>query len=360
MKKLSLLHKAAAAVMGVALIASACGEIDNPKFVDGETGILSVNFNMPGAPATKAFTDPINSDMTARGLQVIVFDANGNFYDVITKDNSNKYQKEVPAGTYTVVAVANGTQYTDATAPTLSALEAVSMSLAAGADNIAEVPASGMARFGKSDPVTVTAAGATANVTAKILAFRVTMAAVNLTGDAAGRLTLTNCFLENIYGNSTLGGTVSNFKNQGGRTGWGNQSVLSAAADAFGGEMTFNTVSAFNDHKKAFYAYQNQAAADNFNGPIAENGVAYTRLVIAGSWKQSASATAETVYYPITISHDLSQYVAPKGGYSYDVTATISKKGSDDPNKPVPEGAGLNVNVDVAAWAAGPDHNVTF
>lgn len=364
MKKLSLLHKAAGMVMGVALIASACGEIDEPKNAVAEGhGILSVQFT---DPATKAYTEAIGGDLTARGLQVIIFDGNGNFFDVIEKNN-NKYQKEVPVGTYTVVAVANGTAYTDATAPNISTLEGVAMSLEASTNPvaIAEAPASGMARYGKSDPVSVTATGATASINAKLLAFRVTLNAVNVSGDANGRLTLTNCFLENIYGNSTLGGTVSNFKNAAGRKSGKSTSTaaadfIAAAADAFGGAATFNTVAAMKNHGKAFYAYSNQASADNFNGPMAADKVAYTRLVIAGTWKQSASSTAETVYYPVTISHNATSYAKPLAGYSYDVTVNITKKGSDDPNKPVPDGAGLTVNVDVSSWTAGPDLTGNF
>ena len=359
MKTLSLLHtKAAAVVMGLLLITAACGEIDDAKkdVVPEGHGILTVNVKSVDTP-TKSYTAAIGGDMTARGLQVLIFDERGNFYDAATKDSDTKYSKTVPTGTYTVVAVANGKTYNDSNAPTLSTLEAEAMSFVSGSGVNAEAVASGMARYGKGE-ATVTANGGTANVTAKIMAFRVTLAAANITGDAVGRLTLTDVFLENIYGNCTLGGTVSNFQNIGGRTGYAASSVpeVISANTAFGGAMTYNTFAAANNHGKGFYSYPKAPAADQFNGPLSENE-AYTRLVLVGTWKQSASSASETVYCPVTIRHDSG---APQAGYSYDVTANITKKGSDDPNKPVPAGGGLTVNVDVNGWTAGPDITENF
>ena len=358
MKTLSLLHtKAAAVVMSLALIAAACGDIDDAKkdVVPEGHGILTVNVKSVDTP-TKSYTAAIGGDMTARDLQVLVFDARGNYYDKIDAQ-AGKYNKVVPTGNYTVVAVANGKIYNDSNAPTLSTLEAEAMSFVSGSNVNAEAVASGMARYGKSE-ATVTANGGTANVTAKILAFRVTLAAANIAGDADGRLTLTNVFLENIYGNCTLGGTVSNFQNIGGRTGYvaANVPDVISANTAFGGAMTYNTFAAANNHGKGFYSYPKAPASDQFNGPLSE-GEAYTRLVLVGTWKQSASAASETVYYPVTIRHDNG---APQAGYSYDVTANITKKGSDDPNKPVPAGGGLTVNVDVNGWTAGPDITENF
>lgn len=352
MKTLSLLHtKAAAVVMSLALIAAACGDIDDAKkdVVPEGYGILSIN--VKSGASTKAYTDAIGGDLTVNNLQAIIFDENGNWYDTMDltgTGNSRSGNKAVPQGKYTVVAVANGTTYDQATAPNLETLRAVRMPLAS------EKQANGLSRYGESAQVTVGKNGGSTSVAVNLLAFRVTLATItkNLSSSSAS-VDINAAFLENVWGTSTLSGTVTDFQNKGGRTDYGTGASIKpviSASTAYAKDLTYCSTNPAG-HATGFYSYAKAVTNDQFEGPLA-SGEAFTRMVLVGSWKQTASSTPELVYYPVTIP-------SPAAGYSYDVKVTITNKGSDDPNK-LPTNGALSVNVTISNWNPGDDIDQTF
>lgn len=339
-----------------ALAFASCDQVGQGALSD-ERGTLSVTVVTKGA--TKASnTAAFGNDNALNNLQVVIFDAAGDFYSTLAMSQSAATYSgsvDVPVGTYTVVAVADGTTYGAANAATVSALRARTVSLADMGTS------AGMARYGEATAVNVTATGGVAAVNLGILPFRVMVKDVTLAlASSEASLSITGAFLSNVFGTSTLSGVSSDFQNIAGRVGYKTGSADPAvvtASTAYAPALTYHSGNPAN-YAAAFYAFSNPAAADQFTGPIA-SGVAYTRLVLVGSWKQNASAAAETVYYPVTITSSPSVYAAPEGGMSYDVNVTIRNKGSVDPNEP-PTNGGLAVTITANGWGAGAEINQTF
>ena len=347
--KLFFLSLAAAALV----MAPACNDVKTQMEETGK-GTLSIEFKTK--VDTKASNaDPFADDDEVTTIQAIVFDASGNFYTSITPTlnaTSGKYTGDVvvEAGSYNVAVVVNGESvYTASTAATLSALRATGVDLGQNSTS------TGTVRYGETVSAVTVAAGsnAVAEITANNIAFRVMVNSLSIDlSSSEASLSITGAFLENIYVNSTYAGTITDFRHPGGRTATGTSpaAAVITSSSAYTPALTYYSGNPAS-YAAAFYAYPNAVTSDQFDGPIA-SGVAETRLVLIGSWKQTATSAAETVYYPVTVP-------SPAAGYSYDINASIAGKGSDDPNK-MPENGTLGVSITVNGWSAGAEIPATF
>ena len=348
--KTFLFSLAAMALMAL----SACNEIETPaqELAPGDGNLV---INVLTEPATKAYTDAFSNDTKVTSIQAVIYEKDGSNWkyaaNLTPVLDGSKYtgSLKMPANDYTVAVVVNGsTTYNATNAATLAALRALTVPLTQNSTS------NGTVRYGEGT-VTVTKGGtASASVTAGNLAFRVTVGTVTVSLPAAitgagGSLSITGAFLENIYGTCSYSGTITDFKNPGGRADYGGAIVTSSTS--YGAGLTFSSSNPA-DHAAAFYSYPNAVTTDNFNGTLTSGQTAKCRLELIGSWKQTSSATAETVYYPITVD-------APIAGKSYDITATIASKGSDDPNKE-PQNGTLGVDITVGNWTAGGDIEGNF
>ncbi|MBO4570312.1 MAG: FimB/Mfa2 family fimbrial subunit [Bacteroidales bacterium] len=351
MKRINFLTSVCAA----AALLAACDAATLAPALDG--GAITIEFAVP--EATRAVAQ--GNEATISDVQLLLFNQNGSLYKFHSLTASEISAKSasltnVLNGNYTVYVVANG--------PDLSGKSTLESFLATAIDlETCNSPSSDFVMEGHGD-VTVSGSGTT-NISVSISRYvsRVVLKSItNGLPSAYGSLTVDRVFLSNavrvqeIGGDCDPGNTPGNWYNKEGRKDEStrnaahiiNGSTYTASAPA----LTFATIgtSLANGGKwngtKYFYAYPNDSAAnpDGFKEPFAAQK---SVLVIVGTFG------GNTYYYPVILRNGMDRNT------SYEISATITGAGSDDPNKPVTSGS-LRVTVSIDNWIDGTTYTETF
>ena len=323
----------------------------------GGEGSIRIAFNVP--EATRAVAQ--GNEAVISDVQVLIFNQNEELYkyhsftaDEITAKNASL--TNVLNGSYTVYVVANG--------PDLREYATLDSFLAADIDlDEFNSPSTDFVMEGHDD-VTVSGTETTElQVTISRYVSRVVLKSVTTSLPAAyGALTIERAFLSNVVRVQEIGGgydpgdTPGNWYNKEGRkdeaTRNADHIIDGSTYTASAPEMTFSTMNEALANggewsgNKYFYAYPNDSAADpdGFKEPFAAQK---SVLVIVGTFG------GKTYYYPVVLRSGLDRNT------SYEVSATITGAGSDDPNKPVTSGS-LSVTVTIDNWIDGSSYTETF
>ena len=352
MKRLKFLTS----IMAAAALLAAC---DNSRLgtSQDDAGSIRISFNVP--EATRAAAQ--GNEAAVSDIQMLLFDMEGSLYKYYAFNAS-----EVTAQKATVGNILNGryTAYVVANGPDLSEYNTRNAFLGSGID-LEEFndPASGFIMEGSSE-VTVTGTGVTElNVAISRYVSRIALRKITNNLPASyGSLTVERAFLSNAVNVQNLGGTLdpgsdpANWYNKEGRKDEPSRNashiIDGSAYTASFPELTYAAMGqslangAGWSGSKYFYAYPNDATAepDGFKEPFsAQRSV----LVIVGSFGGS------TYYYPVVLKGGLARNT------SYEIEATITGAGSNDPNKPVTSGS-LSVTVTVNDWVDGISYTETF
>lgn len=352
MNRIKFISLAAAA----ATLAAAC---DNSAIipVEGE-GAMQINFNVPAA--TRATATGHEADLN--DVQMLIFDSTGKLYkyhDFSTAEINAKSATidKVMTGSYSVYVVANGPALDDVT--TLSAMESAGISLEQYND-----PESGFVMEGHSGTVTVTS-GSTASPDISLSRFVARVSLLSVTNNlpsAYGSLTVNRVFLCNVVNTQNLGGSKTpgndetNWFNKEGRKDESprnashiiNGSTFTASAPELSFAAAGSSITNGNSwtSTKRFYAYPNNATTkpNGFNSTFAAQRSVLTI---------EASYGGKTYYYPVVLDSGLARNT------NYDVEVTITGSGSDDPVKPVDNGA-IKAVTTVQKWQDGTTYTETF
>ena len=343
-------------VLAAAALLAAC---DNSQLVSqqGDGGSIRISFNVP--EATRAAAQ--GNEAVVSDIQVLLFDGSDNLYKYYAFNSSEVTAKNatisnVLNGTYTAYVVANG--------PDLSEYNTKTAFLNSGID-LEEFndPASGFIMEGSSE-VSVNGSGVTdLSVAISRYVSRVVLRKVtNNLPVSYGSLTIERAFLSNAVNVQNIGGTLepgsdpAHWYNKEGRK---DEPTRNASHIIDGSTYTASfpglTYAAMDQSlakgtawsgSKYFYAYPNNASTepDGFKEPFAAQK---SVLVIVGSFG------GRTYYYPVVLRNGLARNT------SYEVEATVTGAGSDDPNKPVTSGS-LSVTVTVNDWLDGTSYTETF
>lgn len=377
-------------IAAVAALA-ACNKNVAPDVVPSnsdEMGIISVSIDSESAPATKAVTAYTTAqayEQQINKVQICVFysggSQNGNLAAFGTVpsgsiDNSSSphkatYSAQVPAGTYTVAALVNGPDLTAAQKATLSAFNAVAVSLGANSTTAS----TGFVMSGSSS-ATVTAGGTNnCAITVSRLTNRIAVQKIT-NGLASGSLVVTRMWLANVITSQNL----TNSLNGSGRV-WAHQfsrkaspwnaaapdGIITAAAS--GATLAYKAVTSAdqtianggNLNKPAnylLYAYANFKSANTaedakiFVGDPSTGttwAATQTRLVI------EASINSVTYYYPVDIN-------LGNRNQAHTVEMTISGPGLTDPqgDPSTLSKSALSVTVSVANWVDGDEYEISY
>ena len=320
-------------------------------------GSLEIAFNVP--EATRAVAQ--GNEAVISDVQVLIFNQDEELYKYHSFDAAEISAKSasissVLNGDYAVYVVANG--------PDLSEYTTLDAFLAADIDlDEFNSPSSDFVMEGHDD-VTVSGTGTTTlPISISRYVSRVVLKSVtNSLPEAYGNLTVERVFLSNavrvqeISGELVPGDTPGNWYNKEGRkdeaTRNADHIIDGTTYTASAPTMTYSNMAqtltggASWTGEKYFYAYPNDATTepDGFKEPFAAQR---SVLVIVGTFG------GHTYYYPVILKNGLARNT------SYEVSATITGAGSDDPNKPVTSGT-LSVTVTVDNWLDGTSYTETF
>lgn len=340
----------------VALIAFA--SCDNSTVAPQKNeGAIQIKFNVPEATRAEA----LDSEKAINDVKVLIFDSSDDLYKTYSFSGTEITSQSatvsnVLAGSYKVYVVANGPDL-DGCA-TLSALKAVQIGLAEYNGT-----SGGFVMEGHDDSVNVSGGEtASADVTISRYVSRVVLKKVtNSLPEAYGTLTVDRAFISNAVGIQNLGGSytpsdASGWFNKEGRkdetTRDADHIIDGSSYTATAADLTFAAIgqSASNggsyDDVNYFYAYPNSATAEP-NGFVEPFAAQRSVLVIVGTFAN------RTYYYPVVLSNGLARNT------SYEVEATITGAGSEDPNKPVQSGS-ITVTITVQDWIDGTSYTETF
>lgn len=320
-------------------------------------GSIEVSFNLP--EATRAAAQ--GNEAVITDVQLMLFDRSGNLYrhhsftaaEITARSVS---LENILNGAYDVYVIANGPDCSGF--GTLDALRAADIDLQGYND-----PASDFVMEGHKS-IVVSGTGSTPlSIGISRYVSRVMLKSItNGIPAAFGNLTVERVFLSNVVGTQNLGGdkdpgsAPANWYNKEGRMDESlrnadhiiNGTTFTASAAA----MTFSNMaqSIANGGKwegsQYFYAYPNGATAepDGFKEPFAAQR---SVLVIV------ASFAGRTYHYPVVLRNGLDRNT------SYEISATITGAGGEDPNIPLTSGS-LSVTVTVDNWIDGTSYTETF
>lgn len=351
MKTIKFFSIAAAALFAL------CSCDDSAISPQTEEGAIRINFQMP--ETTRAAVQ--GNEAVLNDVKVLIFDSSDNLYKYYSFTSSEITAKaatvsNVIVGSYKVYVVANGPDMSGYT--TLSSFKAAQIGLSAFND-----PDTDFIMEGHDDSVTVSG-GNTADAEIDISRYvsRVVLKkVVNSLPIAYGALTLERAFLSNVAGMQDIGGTYAiteeaEWLNKEGRkdetTRTAAHIIDGTTYTATAPALTFAAIGQSINNGgnysvvKYFYSYPNSATAEP-NGFVSPFAAQRSVLVIVGSF------SGKTYYYPVVLSNGLARNT------SYEVEATITGAGSDDPNKPVKSGS-ISVTITVKDWATGSSYTETF
>ena len=339
------------------LALAACQEIDHVAAGDGT---LTVVVRSGEKAATKADVTPAGNDAAVNYIQLFLFAEDGSLYrrDTILGGATGKSLDRVKAGSYELVAVANG--------PALDSVRLKEDLEKTAIELDVNDPEAGFLMYGQTpervrvESEATTAARAEVTVRRHVARVRLTTVQNKLPA-AYGGLNVEYAFLENALGQWDYGatGTPSAWVNHAGRKPGRNESAdasdyLSSAADAAYADLTFRALGTIVDREDPetfnapFYSFPNACtAADDHFGATAES--ACLRLVLKASYDGDP---ARSWYYPVTIEN-------VERNKSYDVSFIISGPGTSDPNGKV-ENGNLQAVITVDPWGDGGDFTGDF
>ena len=321
-----------------------------------EPAMLNVSLGFEDEPQTRAvtaYTTAQDYEKAVNSVQILVFDSSGkiNIYKNAGTSVSG-ISISTTTGTKSVWAVVNGPDLK--AIGTEAALKAIAVDLA---DN-SVTKADGFVMAG-STSCTVSASGATANVTVSRLVARVALQKVtNALPAGYGALKIDNVTLINVVGNQNLGGdaAISTWYNKMGRKdgataatqiidGSTNAASCPTLTFAAPGASVANGAAHAPSTPHLFYCFPNSTSTDKtgFDDTFTARK---TRLVVA------ATINSTKYYYPVVIN-------TPERNKAYTVELTITGLGSTDPDQPVSKGA-ITAAVTVQGWQSGATYEETI
>jgi len=349
MKKILIISAFAAAAFAFTACNNSALQLENAE------GSISVNFSLP--QATRA--DSQGKEATLTDVQMLIFNSDEELYKYYQLSSAEVTAKtatlaNVVAGDYSVYVIANGPDLSDCTE--LDGLLETDIDLPGYNDPSADFVMEG------HDDVTVTG-GSTADATIALSRYvsRVVLKKViNQLPEAYGAFTLTRAFLANAVSMQNLGEN----RDIEGEDCWYNKEgrydeetrdedhiIDGTTYAASGADLTFAAIGqsinngANYSTAKYFYAYPNSSTTD----PVGFSSTFYgqkTVLVIVGAFN------GHTYYYPVVMN-------ALARNTSYEVTATITGAGAEDPSTPVSSGS-ITLTVTVNNWLDGTSYTETF
>lgn len=345
----------AAVALFLMLAAASCTE----KNLETGTASGSILFNVvaPSGSSTRADTQVLAScENAVNKVQVFVFDDAGNIEKNIVMTTSSGTIENVSTGTKTVWAVVNGPDLTGVT--TVNVLKAKALALA---DNSTD----GGTGFvmGGSDNCSVTE-GTSSSCTIHVSRYVSRVRLVSVTNGCAaaiGSITVNSAMIINVTSNQNVAGDAThaagNYVNRYGRAEE-NPLVSEHVIDGVTYVAQVPSLTWFKPSTPLsiaagatqncgyrFYAFSNSASHDQpFSTTFAPND---TRLAV------SATVNGVQYWYSVRLDKGLERNKA------YDVTLTISGKGSNDPQVD-PTNGGFSASISVTEWQDGGDYNVNY
>lgn len=351
MKRINFLTLASAAV----LLAASC---DNSAFTpESGEGSMTISFNSP----TLTRAAMTGNEGKLSDVSMLIFDGGGALYkyhQFTSAEISSKSVSldKVKAGGYSIYVVANGPELNSVT--TLAQFKEKEIALSGYNDPEADFVMEGHTDVTVNSGETATPVIAISRYVARVAVNTIT----NGLPAAYGSLRVERVFLSNVVntqnlaGNKAPGNTAANWYNKEGRADEatrnsahiinGGTYQASAPALTFAGIGQTVDNGSYLSASKYLYAYPNTSstAPAGFNATFAAQ---QSVLVI------EASYGGKTYYYPVVLKNNLAR------NYSYEVSATITGAGSDDPNVPVSNGS-INATITVQNWADGTTYTETF
>lgn len=351
MKKITIISALAAGLFSLA----ACN--DTPVEFDGTEGSIDLSFNLP--QATRA--DAQGNESNVEEVQMLLFNADEElykYYQLTTAEISSRSAlfDHILAGSYSMYIVANG--------PDLSGCSSLDEMVETGI-NLDQYNST-TSTFVMEGHCNVTVTGGStsdADISLSRYVSRIVLKKViNNLPEAYGNFTLTRAYVANAICEQNLGGSldcgddVDNWYNKEGRMDEdervASHIINGTAYTASAPNLTFAAIGqeiANNGNyasAKYFYAYPNNSttAPNGFHDTFTAQK---TVLVIEGSFG------GHTYYYPVVMSGNLARNT------SYEVTATITGAGSNDPVVPVQNGS-ISLTITVENWLDGTSYTETF
>ena len=345
MKKILTLSLAAACV----LLPASCNKLfqgeENAASVPLESYTVSIGVDLGASTRADAYTDEMDYEKATNSVQYLIFDEDGKLVahrDVATTDAQDFNLKKGKKAIYVVV---NGADLSGITAK--SELLGRVYSLA----DDSRTASKGFQMV--SDEYTVSVDKSTPATTVKVhrIAARVALVSVkNNLSLSPGALRVERVWLSNVAGDwGSSAPSVGTWYNRQGRSDSEQSHIIDGSTYKAEAEaMTFKAIG--QDIAKGglyqpaspdlFYCYPNASAntPDGWTASWPADGQK-TLCVIA------ASVDGTLYYYPVVIN-------TVESNKTYTIYATISNKGSDDPNKPITSDA-ASINVTVDPWESG-------
>ena len=313
----------AAAVLASCL--AGCSE--NPGVETPAERLIHTTVSIAGSPATRA-TDVTAADEEAvANLQIFVFDDKGVVEDYLDAGASKTGEIITKEGEKTVVAIVN--------APNLKNITSRS-GLYTATSLLSDNSPGHMVMTGEVTALLQDGGNLTIQVTriiSKVMLKKITLDFTS-TVNASKEFRIRSIYLINVAGDSTYSATseptiwYSKLQDGYDDTGCGSFHLLSDSVNT----TIANKSSYTKDH--SFYCYPNLVSTESFDSVWCPR---HTMLVV------DANLGSERVYYPIEL---------PVIGRNKCLTIeelTITKKGSDQPYKPVEDGS-CNITVSVVNW----------
>lgn len=272
-----------------------------------------------------------SSESQVNDLQIFVFDESG-VIEAYGHSNSTSLALTCLPGSKTVVALAN--------APALPEISSYS-ELTSVSSSLSDNAVSSLVMEGK---VEVTLNSSTSvTIPVKRIAARITLSkiinALELDYHRKMTFSVTSVYLINVAGDKK-------YLVDSDPSSWFNRmqnenSSVPFLSQSLGGEAISYNSSYSTSHY--FYSYPNHTATDRNGGSWSPR---FTRLVV------EAMLGGKTYYYPVTLP-EVDQNTA------YDITLTVTRPGSDSPDKPVTTQA-AEFTIQVLDWEDGGDINETI
>ena len=315
-------------IIAAAVLASClAGCSENPGVETPAERLIHTTVSIAGTPGTKATDVTSNDEEAISNLQIFVFDDKGAVEDYIDAGASRTGEVITKEGEKTVVAIVN--------APSLRSVTTRS-GLFTKTTLLADNHPGSMVMTGEATAVLQDGGNLTIPVTriiSKVVLKKVTLDFTS-TINAGKEFRIQSIYLINVPGDNTYSAasepTIWYNKLRDGYNDTGCESfrLLSDSVNTTVG----NKSSYSRDH--SFYCYPNPVSAESFDSTWSPR---HTMLVV------DALLGNDKVYYPVEL---------PVIGRNKCLTIeelTITKKGSDQPYKPVEDGT-CNITVSIVPW----------
>ena len=315
-------------IIAAAILASClAGCSENPGAETPAEKLVHTTVSIAGSPVTRA-TDVTSSDEEAiSNLQIFVFDDKGTVEDYIDAGASRTGEVITKEGEKTVVAIVNAPSLKSVTTRTGLFTKTSLLSDNSPGSMVMTGEATAVLQDGGNLTIPVT------RIISKVVLKKVTLDFTS-TINAGKEFRIQSIYLINVAGDNTYSAAseptlwYNKLRDGYNDTGCESFRLLSDSVNT-----TVNNKSSYTrDH--SFYCYPNLVSAESFDSAWSPR---HTMLVV------DALLGNDKVYYPVEL---------PVIGRNKCLTIeelTITKKGSDQPYKPVEDGT-CNITVSVVPW----------